>query len=33
MSFWCEMTLSEVVTDHGEIGRTKLGEIRRIEKM
>ena len=32
MSFWTMRTLNQVVTDHGEIGRTKLGEIRRTEK-
>ena len=33
MSKCCEMTLSKNVTGYGEIGRTKLGEIRRTEKM
>ena len=32
MSIWCKMTLSKNVTGYGEIGRTKLGEIRRTEK-
>ena len=33
MKIWTEMTLSNGVTGYSEIGRTKLGEIRRIEKM
>ena len=33
MSKCCEMTFSKNVTGYGEIGRTKLGEIRRTEKM